>query len=59
MGRPASTCFTGAAWGPAGADLSITFGAPRRGHLLARDEVGDIVVVDIGLPPADPDVATA
>jgi NAD(P)H-hydrate epimerase len=46
--------LTGAAWGPAGADLSITFGAPRRGHLLARDEVGDIVVVDIGLPAADP-----
>lgn len=46
--------LTGAAWGPAGADLCITFGAPRRGHLLARDEVGDIVVVDIGFPPADP-----
>ena len=46
--------LTGAAWGPAGANLSITFGAPRRGHLLARDEVGDIVVVDIGLPAPDP-----
>jgi hydroxyethylthiazole kinase-like uncharacterized protein yjeF len=46
--------LTGAAWGPAGAALSITFGAPRRGHLLARDEVGDVVVVDIGLPPPDP-----
>ena len=46
--------LTGAAWGPAGANLSITFGAPRRGHLLARDEVGDVVVVDIGLPAADP-----
>lgn len=46
--------LTGATWGPAGANLSITFGAPRRGHLLARDEVGDVVVVDIGLPPADP-----
>jgi hydroxyethylthiazole kinase-like uncharacterized protein yjeF len=46
--------LTGAAWGPAGADLSISFGGPRRGHLLARDEVGDVVVVDIGLPPADP-----
>lgn len=44
---------TGAAWGPAGADLSITFGGPRRGHLLARDEVGDVVVVDIGLPAPD------
>ena len=46
--------LTGAAWGPAGADLSISFGAPRRGHLLARDEVGDVVIVDIGLPAADP-----
>lgn len=46
--------LTGAAWGPAGANLSITFGAPRRGHLLARDEVGDVVVVDIGLPAPDP-----
>ncbi len=46
--------LTGATWGPAGAQLSITFGAPRRGHLLARDEAGEIVVVDIGLPPADP-----
>ena len=47
--------LNGAAWGTAGASLSITFGAPRRGHLLARDEVGDIVVVDIGLPAPDPD----
>jgi NAD(P)H-hydrate epimerase len=46
--------LTGATWGPAGASMSITFGAPRRGHLLARDEVGDIVVVDIGLPAAEP-----
>ncbi len=46
--------LTGAAWGPAGADLSITFGAPRRGHLIARDEMGDVVVVDIGLPSPDP-----
>src|SRR3990170_1071848 len=35
--------------GPLRATLSITFGGYRRGHLLARDEVGDIVVVDIGL----------
>lgn len=53
--------------GPTGLDLesgvshgaplaacSITFGGLRRGHLLARDESGDIVVIDIGLPPADP-----
>lgn len=36
------------------ARLSITFGGYRRGHLLARDDVGDVVVVDIGLPPPDP-----
>lgn len=47
--------LTGAVWGAAGANLSITFGAPRRGHLIARDEVGDIVVVDIGLTPPDPE----
>lgn len=46
--------LTGAAWGTAGATMSVTFGAPRRGHLLARDEVGEVVVVDIGLPPPDP-----
>jgi NAD(P)H-hydrate epimerase len=36
--------------GPLRAALSITFGGYRRGHLLARDEVGDVVVLDIGLP---------
>lgn len=40
----------GTVHGVAHADLSITFGGVRRGHLLARDEVGDVVVVDIGLP---------
>jgi NAD(P)H-hydrate epimerase len=39
--------------GNAHADLSITFGGPRRGHLLARDESGAIVVLDIGLPSTD------
>jgi len=34
--------------------LSITFGGLRRGHLLGREEVGDVVVVDIGHPPALP-----
>ena len=34
--------------------LTVTFGGYRRGHLLARDDVGDIVVVDIGFPPPDP-----
>ena len=36
---------------PARSDLSITFGGVRRGHLLARDEVGSVVVVEIGHPP--------
>ena len=40
--------------GPARADLSITFGGARRGHLLARDEIGTLIVTDIGHPPADP-----
>ena len=40
--------------GPLRAALTVTFGGYRRGHLLARDEVGDLVVVDIGLPPPDP-----
>lgn len=34
------------------ADCSVTFGGIRRGHLLARDEVGDVIVADIGLPDA-------
>ncbi|HEX6313336.1 MAG TPA: NAD(P)H-hydrate dehydratase [Gemmatimonadaceae bacterium] len=33
------------------ADLTISFGTLKRGHLLARAECGDIVVVDIGLGP--------
>ena len=40
--------------GPLRAVLTITFGGYRRGHLLARDEVGDLVVLDIGLPAPDP-----
>lgn len=34
------------------ADLTLTFGGYRRGHLLARDEVGDVMVLDIGFVPA-------
>ena len=45
---------TGIVHGGPRASLSITFGGVRRGHLLARDEVGAIVVVDIGHPPAEP-----
>jgi NAD(P)H-hydrate epimerase len=39
---------------PSRADLTVTFGGLRRGHLLARDEVGSLVVVDIGHPRPDP-----
>jgi len=45
---------TGAVYGQARADMSITFGGLRRGHALARDQVGDVVVVDIGHPPVEP-----
>ena len=34
--------------------LTITFGGYRRGHLLARDEVGDLVVVDAGFTAPAP-----
>lgn len=44
---------TGLPHGPLSALMSITFGGVRRGHLLARDEVGEIVVADIGLGAAD------
>lgn len=46
---------TGVVHGAAAAALSITFGGVRRGHLLARDEVGDVVVTDIGHPAPPPD----
>ncbi|MGB7212635.1 MAG: NAD(P)H-hydrate dehydratase [Gemmatimonadales bacterium] len=44
---------TGVSHGAPVAACSITFGGLRRGQLLARDESGDIVVVDIGLPPPE------
>ncbi len=40
---------TGAHDGAPRADLTVTFGTLKRGHLLARDWCGHIVVVDIGL----------
>ncbi len=46
--------LTGIVHGATRADLTVTFGGFRRGHLLARDEIGDVAVVDIGHPPADP-----
>lgn len=45
---------TGLVYGTPQAALSITFGGVRRGHLLARDEIGDLAVVDIGLPTPEP-----
>lgn len=48
---------SGEAHGPLHAQLTVTFGGPRRGHLLARDWCGKIVVVDIGFPPPLPDAA--
>jgi hydroxyethylthiazole kinase-like uncharacterized protein yjeF len=44
--------------GPLRAALTISFGGYRRGHLLARDEVGDLIMLDIGLPPAPADWPT-
>ena len=44
---------SGEAHGPVSAAVTVTFGGPRRGHLLARDWCGKIVVVDIGFPPHD------
>jgi ADP-dependent NAD(P)H-hydrate dehydratase / NAD(P)H-hydrate epimerase len=44
---------SGEAHGPVHARLTVTFGAPRRGHLLAREWCGKVVVVDIGFPPPD------
>lgn len=45
---------SGEGHGPVRAELSVTFGGARRGHLLARDWCGRVVVVDIGFPPPDP-----
>ena len=44
---------TGVVHGITRAELTVTFGGFRRGHLLARDEVGDLVIVDIGHPPTE------
>ena len=45
---------SGEAHGPIRAQVTVTFGGPRRGHLLAREWCGKVVVVDIGFPPPDP-----
>jgi hydroxyethylthiazole kinase-like uncharacterized protein yjeF len=44
---------TGEAHGPVRAAVTATFGGVRRGHLLAREWCGRIVVLDIGFPPPD------
>ena len=36
------------------AQLTVTFGGFRRGHLLQRSICGRVVVVEMGFPPADP-----
>lgn len=42
---------TGQAHGPIRADVTVTFGGARRGHLLQRTWCGTIVVAEIGFPP--------
>ena len=49
---------TGETHGPCRADVTATFGGVRRGHLLARDWCGKVVVLDIGFPEPDPDWPT-
>ena len=48
---------SGEAHVPVHARLTVTFGGPRRGHLLAREWCGKVVVVDIGFPPPPPDAS--
>jgi len=36
------------------AQTTVTFGGLRRGHLLAREDCGDVIVADIGHPAPDP-----
>ena len=45
---------SGEAAGPVRADLTVTFGGARRGHLLAREWCGKIVVVEMGFSTPDP-----
>lgn len=45
---------SGRAYGPVRATLTVTFGGLRRGHLLAREWCGRVVVADIGFPEPDP-----
>ena len=45
---------SGEAHGPIRARVTVTFGGARRGHLVAREWCGRVIVVDIGFPPPDP-----
>jgi NAD(P)H-hydrate epimerase len=45
---------SGEVHGPVRARVTVTFGGARRGHLLAREWCGRVIVADIGFPPADP-----
>ena len=46
---------TGEAHGPIKADVTVTFGGARRGHLLQRSWCGRVVVTEIGFPPPFPE----
>ena len=51
---------TGETNGAVSADMTITFGSIKRGHLVARGTCGTIVVVDIGLArPAESGITLA
>src|SRR5688572_9911437 len=50
--------LSGTVHGTPRADITVTFGGVRRGHLLARDEVGTVVATDIGHPPPEPEWPT-
>jgi NAD(P)H-hydrate epimerase len=46
-------------WPAARASCTVTFAAPKRGHVLppACDHVGELVIADIGIPPASIEAA--
>lgn len=46
---------TGTDHGALRADATVTFGGVRRGHLRARDLIGDLTVAEIGFPAPAPD----
>jgi NAD(P)H-hydrate epimerase len=49
---------SGEANGPVKADVTVTFGGGRRGHLLERSWCGHIVIAEMGFPPALPEWPT-